>query len=66
MGTKDIGVMTLTFQVGTPLPLGKAEWMRQYFLPKGRGLGHVTPKMCGKRFQISSKIIWVTDFKFGQ
>jgi len=37
------------------------------FPQKGRGLGHVTPKICGKRsIPNILKIIWATDFKFAQ
>jgi len=35
------------------------------FPPKWRGLGHVTPKFVANDLKYL-KIIWATDFKFGQ
>jgi len=35
------------------------------FPQKGRGLGHVTPKIFGIRLNMSSKTTWARDFKFG-
>ena len=45
------------FNFGIPLLLGKAERRSNNFPQKGRGLGHVTPKICGKQSQISWKLL---------
>jgi len=39
----------------------------QKIVPKsGRGLGHVTLQLLVIRSNISSKLIWTSDFKFGK
>jgi len=41
----------------TLLDLGKPEQKYAKFSPKGRGLGHVTPKIFGIRSNVSSKLL---------
>jgi len=45
------------FNFGIPLLLGKAEGRSNNFPQKGRGLGHVTPKIFGIQSNMSSKLL---------